>query len=937
MREERSTALKHLLSNVFRPRNLRRGLMSYLGAVWLVMMLFIGIGVVAFIQRTESEAWRGRQSEAARSAAATVAAFIQRANDMLALLGGLGRDELARDPETISRVLRYNPALQEVVYLDDLGVVAASAFQDRPLLADLFTIPQSRWFLTARSGRPFYGSLQISARDEPYLIIALPVPDGVVAARLRMDVLWEVVADIRFGMSGRAYVVTRQGQIIAHTNPQVVLANTDISTLPELFAALQQPAQVWHGEFVDLEGIRVVGVTAAVPGTDWVVITELPQAEAYATSRTAFFLLGGGMLLFLALTMAASARFLERMIFVPMESLRAGSERIGQGDLSHRIAIIGQDEVSQVAAAFNAMAGNLDQRNMELAAKTAALRQQNEFLSALYETTLALMNRLEVESVLEQIVARAAQLIGTPDGYIYLAVPGAEEIETRVGRGVFERRIGYRLGVGQGLAGRVWQSGQPLVVEDYDAWAGRGASYPYHEVHAVMGVPLKAGAQVVGVLGLSYADPARRFGADQVEVLDRFAQLASIALDNAQLYTAAQQELAERKEAEEALRKLNEELEDRVKARTLELVNANQELQAEIAERRRVEAALRESEEKYRLHFENVTDVVYSLDPELRVYSVSPSVERHLGYKPQDLIGRPIQELNIVTTECLEAAFVDLSHIFGGGRVDSATYEFIAKDGTRLIGEVSGAPLVRNGQVTAAVCVARDITERVQAEERIKASLHEKEVLLQEIHHRVKNNLQVISSLLKLQSRQIEDPQTLEIFKDSQHRIRTMALIHEKLYRSGNLAQINFAEYIRELTTFLFHSYGIHARGVSLTIQADQVPLSIDNAVPCGLILNELISNALKHAFPPGQERLAGPARPADEADEIQIELRQADDKTLTLVVADNGIGWPPDLDFCNTSSFGLQLVNNLVKQLEGSIELDSRRGTQFKIKLAAL
>jgi PAS domain S-box-containing protein len=396
-------------------------------------------------------------------------------------------------------------------------------------------------------------------------------------------------------------------------------------------------------------------------------------------------------------------------------------------------------------------------------------------------------------------------------------------------------------------------------------------------------------------------------------------------------------DVTERKRAEEALRKAHDELEMRVQERTSQLARVNQELQAEIAERRRVEEALRESEEKYRLHFENVTDVVYSLDSELRVYSVSPSVERHLGYKPQDLVGRPIQDLNIVTTECLEAAFVDLSHIFGGGHIDSATYEFIAKDGTRLVGEVSGAPLVHNGQVIAAVCVARDITERVQAEERIKASLHEKEVLLQEIHHRVKNNLQVISSLLKLQSSQIEDAQTLEIFRDSQHRIRTMALIHEKLYRSENLAQINFAEYIRELTTFLFRSYGAHSRGVSLTIQADEVPLSIDSAVPCGLILNELISNALKHAFPRGQARPAGPGEPAGEANEIQIRLRQADDKTLTLIVADNGIGWPPDRDFCNTSSFGLRLVNNLVKQLDGSIELESRQGTQFTIKLAAL
>jgi two-component sensor histidine kinase len=213
-----------------------------------------------------------------------------------------------------------------------------------------------------------------------------------------------------------------------------------------------------------------------------------------------------------------------------------------------------------------------------------------------------------------------------------------------------------------------------------------------------------------------------------------------------------------------------------------------------------------------------------------------------------------------------------------------------------------------------------DITEQVRANERIKSSLREKEVLLQEIHHRVKNNLQIISSLLNLQSGYVQDPQAREIFQDSQHRIRSMALIHEKLYQSENLARVDFAEYIHSLATHLFRSYRANAQAITLKVQADDVSLDIDTAIPCGLILNELLSNALKHAFPDGR------------AGEIRVALDADREHRLTLKVSDNGVGFPSDQDFRNTASLGLQLVNTLVDQLDGTIKLDRRGGTDFEI-----
>ena len=221
--------------------------------------------------------------------------------------------------------------------------------------------------------------------------------------------------------------------------------------------------------------------------------------------------------------------------------------------------------------------------------------------------------------------------------------------------------------------------------------------------------------------------------------------------------------------------------------------------------------------------------------------------------------------------------------------------------------------------------------QRRQAEEHIKASLAEKVVLLKEIHHRVKNNLQIISSLLNLQSGYISDEHTLQMFKESQNRVRSMALIHEKLYGSSDLARIDFADYIRDLANYLFRTYSSSSRGIKLGIDVDDVLLDIDRAIPCGLIVNELVSNSLKHGFPSSEDRSKG----EQSRNEICVELHSDNHEKLTLIISDNGVGFPKDLNFQKTESLGLQLVNTLTDQLEGDIELDRRNGTAFKITFA--
>ena len=216
-----------------------------------------------------------------------------------------------------------------------------------------------------------------------------------------------------------------------------------------------------------------------------------------------------------------------------------------------------------------------------------------------------------------------------------------------------------------------------------------------------------------------------------------------------------------------------------------------------------------------------------------------------------------------------------------------------------------------------------DITEMKKATEKIKTALKEKDILLQELHHRVKNNMQVISGLIELQSQQLDDEASRMIFNETRNRVSSMALIHENLYKASDLGNINFAEYIKTLTNHLFYSYKIDSNVVQLHTEISDVFLDVQVGIPCGLIVNELVSNTLKHAFPDGRQG------------EVTISLIPEDDGRYSLIVKDDGVGFPKNLDFRKTKSLGMQLVTMLVDQLEGTITLNQDKGTEFVITFA--
>jgi two-component system, sensor histidine kinase PdtaS len=319
---------------------------------------------------------------------------------------------------------------------------------------------------------------------------------------------------------------------------------------------------------------------------------------------------------------------------------------------------------------------------------------------------------------------------------------------------------------------------------------------------------------------------------------------------------------------------------------------------------------------KFEAVVETAGDGIITADERGRVETFNAAAERMFGYSADEITRESVGRL-------LSAEARD-----GGARGDVILDEAIGSRREAAGRRKDGAsfPVELNvGEVNFAerrifTLILRDITERKREEEKIRASLREKEILLKEIHHRVKNNLQIISSLLNLQSAHIRDPRALEVFKEGQGRVRSMALIHEKLYQSADLARVDFSEYIRNLAAYLFRSYEVNAGAVTLNVEAEDVLLGVDTAIPCGLIINELVSNSLKHAFP-------GATRGA-----INITLRPGGGERLTLCVSDDGVGLPEGFDLLDTPSLGLQLVNTLARQLGGEVEVGDGAGARFSI-----
>lgn len=380
-------------------------------------------------------------------------------------------------------------------------------------------------------------------------------------------------------------------------------------------------------------------------------------------------------------------------------------------------------------------------------------------------------------------------------------------------------------------------------------------------------------------------------------------------------------DITERKQVEENLSQLLNQLESKVEERTVELTRINASLQREIAERQRIEEELRDSEQRFRAAFDQAAVGIGHVGIDGKWLLVNQKLCDIVGYTPKELKLRTFQDITYSEDMAVSLAYVE--QILAGNIPTFALEKrYVCKDSAIVWVNVT-VSLVRSpaGQPKYLIAVIEDISDRKQSQEQIQASLREKEVLLKEIYHRVKNNLQVISSLLNLQSEYIKDKQDLEIFQQSQMRIASMALIHEKMYQSPDLSRINFGEYVQELVASLLISYEVSEDAIAVNINIDEhILLGLDTAIPCGLIIHELVSNSLKYAFPSGRRG------------EISIAIREIVENKIVLTVSDNGIGLPSSFNFTDTASLGWQLVEALTSQLTGDLKINSDIGVEFQI-----
>ncbi|ASV04880.1 MASE1 domain-containing protein [Leptospira interrogans] len=416
----------------------------------------------------------------------------------------------------------------------------------------------------------------------------------------------------------------------------------------------------------------------------------------------------------------------------------------------------------------------------------------------------------------------------------------------------------------------------------------------------------------------------------------------------------------ERKEVEDQLRISHQSLEEKVEERTHELLRSNEILREEIQEKNEARAALEKSQTRYMGLFEHLPVAIIEADySELKrvldclpsdiqgdIFSdyieTRPDFVRHC-FNSIQVVGVNQETVNLLRVGSIDEVYKGWRFFFSQDnfkvfkrvlrkiREKSYFYEvevgFRVKDNTRLDIKIRwSVPPGFESSLSSVIVTLLDFTEIKSAERKLQLSLNEKEVMLKEIHHRVKNNLQVISSLLSMQSDYVQDKQSLSVFIESQNRLRTMSMIHEELYQSENLGKIQYSVYIEKLLNQLFQVYG-KSDSVVLVTLLEPLDITVNRAIPIGLIINELVSNSLKYAFPEGRSI---PNKP-----ELRVSFSKSGEN-LEMRVEDNGIGMPFGFDLKDSNSLGLKLVNILVRQLGGKIDFssDSKKGTQFKIHI---
>ncbi|MBL8155301.1 MAG: HAMP domain-containing protein, partial [Anaerolineae bacterium] len=365
--------------------NLRKQLNVLILGILTVLLVGIWISTSALVNTTEATSWAQRQRDAVTDAAERIEVFLDQARSTLNITGMLDDQFLRLRPNLMQSILNSNPALLEILRVNPTGEIIQSAYIDRPILSNQFTIAQALWFENARSGQTYLSDLQVSYTGEPYVIQAVPTADGgVIVARIGVNLLWQLVASIRFGETGTAYIINQAGEIIAHSQTQLVLnrVTVPITITPSSTGEFNSD---YRTNYVNFQQIPVTSLAQPVRGTDWTILVEVAESEAHSATRRITLAIGALIPVLLFLAQRITFRQLNRLILNPLEQIRVGAVEVGGGNLRYSVDVDQPQEMAQVATAFNHMVRQLQQKKEELETQTQELireiteRQQAQF------------------------------------------------------------------------------------------------------------------------------------------------------------------------------------------------------------------------------------------------------------------------------------------------------------------------------------------------------------------------------------------------------------------------------------------------------------------------------------------------------------------------------------------------------------------------------
>ncbi len=682
---------------------------------------------------------------------------------------------------------------------------------------------------------------------------------GLTGTAILEDIMSERTG---LGSTGETYLVGKNRVLLTALRVGDYLPGHVFMSSDGITAALDRHEN-GSGIYKDYRGVPVLGAFLWVPEIEVALLSEMDRSEAYRPIY-AMLSLNVGMGVFSLIIAGILSIFFARGMADPLAELATTATRIADGELYLNVKQERKDEIGALAKAFNTMTHQMSHR---IEAYRLISDMSREFIG---------ISPGKIDIAVNSALKTFGHYYGADRCYVFRIFKDPDffsKTHEWIKSGNENRDYQIQMlpinQVNPWLMNQL-KSAQVVYVpcvEDLPQEAEEiKAQWLFEGVHTYISIPLVIGECLKGFIGFEFPESGRKIFEEDIRFFRMIGEIISNSL-----------------------------------------------------ERQRAEVDLKHSREQYALaqraartgslDLDLITGKLYCSDTTWAILGrkkgdIEPTYNFFLCMvHPEDR-----ENLNQAIQKCIEQNHhYEIEH-----RI------LLPDESTRWVILTGGVIRNENGIPVRMIGMIRDITGRKELAEKINTSLKEKEVLLKEIHHRVKNNLQVISSLMYLQAKNAKDTAMAGIFKDCESRIRSMALVHERLYQSKSMAEIDFAEYVRSLAGYLVQSYGGGHGLIRLTTHIDNIFLNVNTAIPCGLIISELVSNALKHAYPDGNQG------------EIVISFTQNEAGTYTQTVRDYGAGLPENLDFQNTDTLGLRLVNILAKQLNGSLTYSGKNGACF-------